>query len=75
MEDDPVAVPAFQFGPIHARTDVLDGIEHVDTALDETGDQRPHRAVGMIEHLEAVAVDQLTPAHQTVPEIALPHFR
>ena len=75
VEDEVLPELLLQPGGVHSGAHVLNGVEYVYAALYQLGNERQDRSVRMVQHLLAVAVDQVAPVLQPALEEGLPRFQ
>ena len=64
-----------QAGHVHARTCVLNGVEHVHSAVKNLFEQRPGGAIGVVEDSQAMGMNQIAPPFQPRLQMSLPLAR
>jgi alpha-L-rhamnosidase len=72
VEDHAVAELLLEFAHVHSRAGMLDRVEDIHPAVEDRLQKGPRRAVGVVEHLEAVGVDELAPAREPGLEVPPP---
>ena len=72
MEDKVLSEPLLEPCGIHTGADVLDRVKDVNTTFYQPGNKGQDGAVGVVQDLLSVAVDQVTPVFQPALEECLP---
>lgn len=64
MKNDAIAELLFEFFQFHPRTDMLNRIEHIHAAIEDSPQQAARSTVGLVKGSQAIGVNQIAPTLQ-----------